>query len=260
MTSVRNIAHRGSSARAPENTLLAMALAVDEDGADGLELDLQRSRDGEVLVLHDATVERTTEGRGPAGELDLDALRALDAGFRFVDDAGRHPFRGRGLTIPTLREVLERFPDTWLSLDLKGGDDALQDRTVELLHEFRARERVVIGDERRERARRLRRIAPDFEHFFGRADAVEFLLRATTGYWRGYRPQARSMQVPVSVGPVHFDRRELVAAAHARGIAVRFWTINDTAAMRRLLDLGADGLITDHPDRLRDVLAGRELT
>ena len=102
----RIVAHRGSSGRAPENTLHAMQLAIEEDGATGLELDLQRTADGTVIVLHDETVDRTTDGQGRADSLALDALRELDAAARFGDGE----FAGRGIDVPTFEEVLESFP------------------------------------------------------------------------------------------------------------------------------------------------------
>ncbi len=248
------IAHRGSRVRAPENTLPAFDLALREDGAEGLELDVQRSRDGEVVVLHDETVDRTTDGHGRADEHSLDELRALDAGYRFVDEDGQPSWRGRGVRIPTLAEILERYPDTWISIDLKQGDPRTEARTLELLRAARCVHRVVVSAEDPSAASRLRRAAPEFEAFFDRRSVRRFYLRHRLHCWWGYRPPARSLQIPVRHGSQHLDRRRLIEDAHRLGIRVRYWTVNDETTMERLIDLGADGIITDRPDRLVAVL------
>jgi len=253
------IAHRGSSGRAPENTIEAFDRAVFEDGAEGLELDLRCTRDGYVVVLHDRTVDRTTDGRGPAHAFTLDELQSLDAGHRFRDEAGEHPFRGCGIHVPTLEDVLARYPDTWLSLDLKEGDPAAERRTVELVDAAGARGRVAVSAESARSARRLAALDPDLPRFFDRASAWRFFLRHRTRVWWGYHPRARSLQIPVSYRGQRLDTPLLLADAHRFGIAVRYWTVNDVPTMQRLIDRGADGIITDHPARLRDLLRSRGL-
>lgn len=253
------IAHRGSSGRTPENTLLAFETAVGEDGAEGLELDLQRTRDGHVVVMHDSTVERTTEGRGRVDRLTLDEVRRLDAGFAFTDDQGGHPFRGRGLRVPRLEEVLERFAGVWMSLDLKRGDPQLEARTVEVLRAHHAEPHVVLSAEAPDSAQRLARLAPDLQRFFDTRSARDFYLRHRLRWWWGYRPPAHSLQIPVQWKGRRLDASRLVADAHRHGIAVRYWTVNDEATMERLIERGADGIITDHPTRLRAVLQRKGL-
>jgi glycerophosphoryl diester phosphodiesterase len=246
-----NVAHRGASALAPENTLEAFQLAH-EQGADGFELDLQRSRDGEVLVLHDERVDRTTDGVGLAREMDLAQLRELDAGHGRRDE-----WRGRGVRIPTLASVLERFPNTWLSLDLKAGDPLTEARTVELLRKFGRTRDVALGAESPASARRLRRAAPEIPSFFSRPDVRAFVLRSKLGVWWGYRPPGRSLQIPVAARGFALDREGLLADARRMDVRVLYWTINELSEMRRLLDLGADGLITDRPDLLATLLRER---
>ena len=253
------IAHRGSSGRAPENTLEAFDRAVREDGAEGLELDLHRSRDDHVVVLHDRTVDRTSDGHGRAAAFTLTELQALDAGHHFRDERGEFSFRGRGVRIPTLEEVLDRYPDTWLSLDLKEGDPVTERRTIELVDAAGARDRVVVSAESPRSARRLADLAPDLPRFFDRAAAWRFYLRHRTRFWPGYRPPGSSLQIPVAYRGRRLDTSRLIADAHRFGIAVRYWTVNDTTTMERLIDRGADGIITDHPARLRDLLRNRGL-
>jgi glycerophosphoryl diester phosphodiesterase len=253
------IAHRGSSGRAPENTMLAFSLALGEDGAEGLELDLRCTRDGRVVVMHDATVDRTTNGRGRVDSFDLSDLRRLDAGFAFRGDAADTPFRGQGLVVPTLVEVLERFPGVWMSLDLKEGNPLLESATVALLRVHHASSHVVLSAESPESARRIARRAPEFVRFFDSASARDFYRRHLLRLWWGYRPPAHSLQIPVTWKGRALDTPRLLADAHRFGIAVRYWTINDEATMERLIERGADGIITDHPARLRAVLERKGL-
>src|SRR5215212_7629564 len=116
-----NLAHRGASDIAPENTIEAFRLAV-EAGAGGLELDVHITRDGRLVVIHDATVDRTTGGTGAVSGMTIDELRGLDAGYKFSPEAGpTRPYRGRGVRVPTLDEVLEEFPGVAVNIDIKAG-------------------------------------------------------------------------------------------------------------------------------------------
>lgn len=249
------IAHRGSSARAPENTNEAFDAALEDAPGAGLEIDVQISADGVVYVLHDETVDRTTDGRGPLRKLRSERIGQLDAGYRFTDERGAYPFRGRGIRIPRLRHVLRNFPDSWLSIDLKRGGPDIETAVVRILDEEDAWMRCVVGAEHEASARRLRRLLPDPARcFFDRASAGAFYLRHRLRFWAGYDPPARSLQIPTRVGRWRLDRRLLVEDAHRRDLVVIFWTVDEEPEMRRLLDLGADALITNRPDRLRRLL------
>jgi glycerophosphoryl diester phosphodiesterase len=242
----RIIAHRGSSGRAPENTLHAMHLAVEEDQAGGLELDLQRSADGEVIVLHDESLDRTTDGIGPASALDLEVLRGLDAGYRF----GAGEYRGRGLRIPTLREVLEAFPSTWLSLDLKQGDPRTEATTTRLLRDFERQGTVVVSAESPTAARRLARLAPEFPRFVHREGVRSFYFRHRLRCFIGWSTPGESLQIPVSQGRIDLARPRLIRDAHRQGMRVIYWTVNDPDEARVLFGHGADGIMTDWPGRM----------
>ena len=242
----RIIAHRGSSGRAPENTLYAMRLAVGEDRAGGLELDLQRSADGEVIVLHDETLDRTTDGAGRADASDLRTLRRLDAGHRF----GNGEFRARGLRIPTLREVLEAFPSTWLSLDLKQGDPRTEAATIGLLREFGRQGNVVVSAESAAVAGRLARLAPEFPRFVHRRGVRSFYVRHRLRCLIGWSTPGESLQIPVRHGRFDLARPRLIRDAHRRGMRVIYWTVNDPDEARALFARGADGIMTDWPGRM----------
>lgn len=245
----RIVAHRGSSGRAPENTLHAMRIALEEDGATGLELDLQRSRDGTVVVLHDETVDRTTDGHGRADALTLDALRELDAGARFGDGS----FAGQGHRVPTLEEVLDAFPDTWLSLDLKQGDPVSERATVDLLRRFGRTGDVVLSAEHPGAARRLAGLAPEIPRFVHRDGVRSFYLRHRLRCFAGWKPEGQSLQIPVRHGRHDLASARLIRDAHARGMRVLYWTVNEVELAATLFARGADGIITDWPSRMRSL-------
>ncbi|MGH7818144.1 MAG: glycerophosphodiester phosphodiesterase family protein, partial [Candidatus Binatia bacterium] len=132
----RLFGHRGAAGVAPENTMVSFRRAL-ADGAEYLELDVHATRDGVVVVIHDATVDRTTDGRGAVRDLTFGELRGLDAGFRFAN-AEEHPFRGQGVRVPALRELLEELPETALNVEIKQAHPPIERLVVELLEELGA--------------------------------------------------------------------------------------------------------------------------
>jgi len=136
-------AHRGGAGLAPENTLLAFEKGL-STGADGIEFDVRLSLDGVAVLMHDPTLERTTDGTGPVAQRTAAELAALDAGFRFERD-GAFPFRGRGIGVPTLGDVLARHPDTSLIIELKSADSRLAQAVVHEIHAAGAASRVTVG-------------------------------------------------------------------------------------------------------------------
>lgn len=245
------LAHRGGAALAPENTLVAFRQAIEWWGADILEIDVQPTRDGEVVVLHDATVDRTTDGRGRAVDLPFAEISALDAGYRFTPDEGRtHPYRGQGVRIPTLKEVLEAFPDHRINVEIKDGRAAR--RAVEIVREARATNRVLLAAGRR----RDRLAAGPYP---GATSAAEEELRAFYLMHRlhladWYRPTVDALQLPHRHRGREVPTARFVHDAHRLNLAVHVWTVDEESDMERLLANGVDGIVTDRPDRLARVL------
>lgn len=256
----RKFGHRGARGTVPENTMSAFEAAL-ELGADGLELDVHRSADGEIVVIHDETLDRTTDGTGPVSERTFEELRALDAGHRFSPDGGRtFPFRGDALSIPSLREVLEAFPDTPLILEIKQVEPPLEEDLARLLQETGAEERVLVFSLSQVPIDRYRRLRPEQPTGFGPDEVAEFLRRLGSGTLDEFASEAVAFAVPVQWRGTQIVGPGFVDAAHRAGREVYVWTVNDVREMNALLDLGVDGLISDYPERLNRVVGEREST
>ena len=253
----RRFGHRGASGTHPENTLPSFRAAI-EKGAQAFELDIHRSADGEIVVFHDDTLERTTNGVGPVDALSLGELQSLDAGFRFSPDGGRtFPFRGTGVTVPTLRQVCEEFRDIPIIVEIKQSDPPLEAELAQVLQQTGADSRALVFSLRQEPVDRFRVTAGGLATGFGPDEVADFLRRIERDDWAGYRPAGVAFAVPVRWYATRIISRAFVDAAHRHGCEVYVWTINEPREMHSLLDLGVDGLITDFPERLGEVIASR---
>ena len=251
-------AHRGGALLRPENTLPAFEHGL-SFGADALELDIQQARDGELVVIHDPTLDRTTSGSGPVASYTLDELRGFDAGHTFTSDGGAtFPYRGQGITIPTLREVFARFPAVRINIDLKESTSDREERLWALIQEFGAEGRICAGCF--DHAALVR-----FRHLTGGQVATSasprevraFVLAAASHTTSWLRPAYDALQVPDTYGAIRIISRTTVEAAHRLGLQAHVWTVDERAHMEALLALGVDGLMTDRPDILAEVLAER---
>jgi len=253
----RLFAHRGASGAFPENTMESFAAGLD-GGAWMLELDVHGTRDGEVVVFHDATLERVTDGHGLVRDRTLAELRALDAGFGFVGADGGRPFRGRGVRIATLDEVLEAFPTAALNIEIKQLEPAIEWAVLARLDRQDARERVLLAAEDQRILDRIRAAAPDMLSGSSAEEVYRFHLSlADPGI--SYRPPGAALQVPPFYEGIEVVSAPFVERAHACGVEVHVWTINAPGEVERLLDLGVDGIMTDYPVMAAEVFARRGL-
>ena len=247
-------AHRGGSLEHPENTMASFTAAV-ELGYLHLETDTQLTRDGVLLAFHDETLDRVTDLHGQVSDHTLAEIRRADAGHSFSVDGGRtHPFRGTGVTVPTLEEVLLAFPSTRFNIDAK------QERVVAplaaLIDRLGAADRICIGSFRDTRLRRFRRLSQGRVcTSMGRSSIIAARLTSLAGRMPAFG--ADCVQVPTAQWGVRIVDRAFVRAAHRGGLQVHVWTIDDRPTMERLLDLGVDGIMSDRPTLLREVLQGR---
>ena len=243
--------HRGGSALNPENTTVAFTAAVETWHTDVLELDVQPSLDGHVVVIHDDTLERTTNGTGKVAEHTLAQLQALDAGFH-------HPqHRGTGVTIPTLSQVLETFPHHHVNIELKDGSDAFFDTFARLVEKHTAHQRLCIGHIKEERSLVLRQRLPDCAFWAPEEAAMVFFMCFRSGQPPPSDTPWEVLALPHRLYDQWVMEPALVAAAHDLGKVVHVWTVDDAAEMDTLWDAGVDSIMTDRPDTLRQVMDRR---
>jgi glycerophosphoryl diester phosphodiesterase len=227
-------------------------------GAEGFELDVQRTADGEIVVFHDPTLDRTTSGRGAIASRTLADLRQLDAGVRFTPDGGRtYPFRERGIAVPTLREILAEFPRTPIIVEIKQVEPPLEQDLRAVIEEREAEDWTLVFSLAQEPLDRYRTLARQQATGFGPEDVAEFLRRVNSGSWEGYTPPAAAFAVPVRWHGTQIVSGPFIEAAHRFEREVFVWTVNEVDEMERLLDLGVDGLISDFPERLAPVVKRR---
>ena len=240
-----NVSHRGASVRFPENTLASFRAAL-EAGAGVLELDVRVTRDGHPVVVHDATVDRTTDGSGAVRGMTLEAVRRLSAGLP-------------GEKVPTLREVFREFPDAAVNLDIKDWDlPGAEEAVLGVLREVGAGGRVLVASADNGVLRRFRRAAGgEFYTGASRREIAVFYALSLMRLERLVRPAYVALQVPVHYGPLRLLTPRFVRAAHSVGVRVDVWTVNDPDRMREVLELGADAVMTDRPEELAKVLARR---
>jgi glycerophosphoryl diester phosphodiesterase len=238
-------AHRGGSALAPENTIAAFDTGLSL-GADGLELDVRLSRDGVVVVHHDASLDRTTDVRGDVSAFTAAELSRVDAGFGFTQ-RGEHPFRGRGIGVPALADVLARYPDVRIVVECKLNAAALAVAVVEVVRRANAVDRVCVGSFDLRVLHAAREIEPALATSAAR-DEVRWALYRSWCRLLPRRPAYAGFQVPEWSGATRVVSQRFVDAAHRAGLGVHVWTVDTEDTARRLLACGVDGLITDRPD------------
>jgi glycerophosphoryl diester phosphodiesterase len=264
-------AHQGGAWESPSSTLHAIAHAL-EAGATGVELDVHATADGELVVCHDATVDRTTAGQGTIASYTLAELRGMDFSYWWIAGADVTPgrpaadyaFRGRAPADPsfgiaTLRQVLERFPGVVLNLDIKQTAPVVapyEESLARLLAEFERADDVIVASFLDPATDVFRRFAPSVPTSAGTMATAEAWRAVQAGEAMPEIP-AVAYQVPERQGDLVVVDEPFVVAAHRAGKAVHVWTVNDRESMERLIHLGVDGIISDVPTTLCGVLGSR---
>ncbi|GHO46255.1 glycerophosphodiester phosphodiesterase [Ktedonospora formicarum] len=254
------IAHQGGELLAPSDTMAAFAKA-DSIGVDMLETDIHMTKDGYLVLIHDNTVDRTTNGKGRVDSYTLSDLKKLDAGYRFKDLAGQYSYRGKGVTIPTLEELLQAYGQKYLyNLEMKdaypiNGPSQIEAKLWGLIQKYHVEKRVVVTSFHQELIDHFDQLAHGQVALgAGTTEVTKFVL--THKFWVPgfYRPTANVFQIPTENSGFNLKDRALIEGAHRLHIQVHYWTIDDKATMKELLQLGADGIITNRPDLLKEVL------
>jgi glycerophosphoryl diester phosphodiesterase len=268
---VLNYAHQGGAKEAPSSTLYAMTQAV-AAGAEALELDVHMTADGVLVVCHDATVDRTTEGTGAIADMTIDDVQGLDNSYWWVPGSvvdhespdAAYVHRGKAaddvaFRIPTLVEVLEAFPDTFLNLDIKQTAPAVpayEAKLARVLMEHGRIDDVIVASFNDYSTEEFGNHAPRIATSYGTLGTADF-YRAVQAGERPPETRHVALQVPRTFGDTVLVDERFVAVAHEQAIAVHVWTIDDDDEMAMLVDLGVDGIMTDRPTALEAVLLAK---
>jgi glycerophosphoryl diester phosphodiesterase len=247
------LAHRGSRILWPENTWRAFDAVTAGLAYAYIETDIRVTRDGIVVVFHDETLERTTNGTGKISKWDWEDLRRLDAGYRFSPDGENFPSRGTGVTISRLDETFDRYPDVHFNVDLK--EQGSEWPVAQVIALAGKTDQVLIGSFSDRRIARFRRITKgDVATSAGPTAAMAMYAASRLG--RTINRKADAYQLPRKIRGGAVDQK-LVDAIHEAGAHIHVWTVDDPVHMHDLLALGVDGIVSDRPDVLNDVIEER---
>jgi glycerophosphoryl diester phosphodiesterase len=253
------IAHRGGRGLWPENTLYAFEQSI-HIGVDVLEFDVHSTSDGIMVVMHDATVDRTTDGTGRIEDLTWAQLQRLDAGYQWSDEETTStPYRDKGLKIPSFEEVLRAFPETRMNIELKSSKVNDIEQLLSMIEALHPSDLTIYASFRSESHAYIRENNPEIATAATVGDAFLFWVLNAVYLGFSYNPQAHAFQVPPSIFDLPIVTPHFVDGAHGHNVDVHVWTINDKQEMQRLIDTGVDGIMTDYPDRLLSLL-GRKLS
>ena len=247
------IPHGGGDGLYPENTMLAYDRTM-AMGGDVVDVDVSMSSDGVLVAFHDGTLAPSTNGTGRVIATPLADLQKVDAGWSFRGPGGTHPFRGKGVRIPTLESIVRRFPNALLSLDLKNESMAMIKPTCALLHSMNRRTDVFVGSNSDAQILAFRKVCPDVRTSATMVD-VYASRDARASNDASFKPVSLVDQPPFRADDgTELVTKESLAFAHSNGIAVLTWVVDDPKDMKRLITLGVDGIYTRRPDVLIAVL------
>ena len=254
--SVLVMAHGAGQGIGPQNTLEA-AVRSAKAGADVIELDVHLTGDGHLVVIHDPTIDATTDGAGAISDLTLEDIQAFDAGVAFRDASGVASFAGRGVVVPTLRAVFEALPEAHYLIEIKPEAPGTGQALCALLREYALEARTMVGSFHLAALERFRQVCPEVATSMAKSEVETFVYLQKIGLANLATLKGSALQMPLEAAGIRILTRSLIKTAQARGLKVHAWTINDREVMERLIGLGIDGLITDYPERALRVL-GRE--
>jgi glycerophosphoryl diester phosphodiesterase len=244
------IGHRGNRAHAPENTIESFAQAV-AAGADAIELDVHLSADGIPVVIHDPTLERTTDGTGEIARMNFAEIRRADAGAKFTKDGKTFPYRGAGHRVPRFEEVVEAFPSTPLLIEIKAPLASVQVRRI--IEERMAADRVVVDSFRPEALT----IFEESDIPVGASrDGIARILRESLGGKPLGQPEFSAICTPLSYYGFPLPVKRFARVARRYDVRVHVWTVNDTRVARELWVAGVNGIVSDEPLRMIEARKG----
>jgi glycerophosphoryl diester phosphodiesterase len=248
------IAHQGGDDLWPGDTLYALEQAA-ALGVDVLEMDIHITKDGVLVVMHDETVGRTTNGTGAIEAMTLAEIKQLDAGYNWSPDDGvTFPYRNQGITVPSLEEIFQAFPNYRMTIEIKKTDHSMAAPFCTLIRKYDMQDKILVASFHDEAMKEFRQVCPEVATSSARQETTTFVLLSKVYLGRLYSPKFQALQVPEESGGITVMTPSFVRAAHERGLRVEPWTIDDPEQMQLYIEWGVDGIMTDRPDLLMDVL------
>ena len=239
---------------APGDTLLFFEKAADL-GVDVLEMNVQLTADGNIILMHDDTVDGTTNGSGKVSEMTLDEIKELEVGFNWSQDDGEtYPYRGAGLRVPTIDEVFQAFPDYPMNIEIKAESTQAGEQLCAKIQEYNMTDKVLVASSRDEALVAFRNACPDVATSANRGEVTQFVLLSYALWANPAQPAYQALQVPEKSSGILIMRPGFVNAAHRRNVQVHVWTIDDPQEMQRYLDMGVDAILTNKPAVLMEML------
>lgn len=251
------IAHQGGDGIWPGDTLYAFEKAV-EIGVDVLEMDAHITRDGAIVLMHDEEVDRTTEGTGLIENMTLDELKQLDAAYQWSNDGGKtFPYRGQGILVPTLEELFEKFPQMRYVIEIKLTQNPIDQPLCDLIRQYDMQDKVMVASFHDEVMQHFRETCPEIATSASRTEVRNFVLLGKVFLSGFIAPKYQSIQPPYDPKeslniPIMTER--FIREAHAKNIKVEPWTVDDPVLMKQYIEWGVDGIMTDRPDLMIEVL------
>lgn len=249
-----NIAHRGGMGLYPENTMFAFNSVIHEHNVDALEIDLQLTKDNIPIIIHDSTIDRTTNGKGKVRDLTFDELQSFDAGYNFTVDNGKtFPFRGMNITIPSLEEFLYQFSNILINIEIKYNSLLLIIKTKKLLKKFRAYQNVIIGSGMIGVSRKMQPYFLKCGLFFSRIDIYLFAIRNIIGVPNKYFEKFDVLEIPMFSNNFHVLNyfNKLIKKS---SLPVFVWGVDNFETIQDAVNKKVNGLITDRPDLVNLIL------
>ena len=227
-------------------------------GVDALEFDVHATRDGKIVVIHDSTLERTTNRTGRVSDQTWDEVKKADAGYNFDPEKnGQYPFRDKGVGIPLLETVLQSFPDKKMVIEIKQTLPAIEEPIYRLIQKYHMEDRVIIASENYEPLVRFRELSNQTATSLSAVEALTYFQMYRMRLSNFYRSYGDAMQIPPEFRGSSVVTPSFVQAIHRKGMVLHVWTVNDPQKMKQLMDLGVDGIISDFPDRLLKLIEQR---
>ena len=257
------LAHRGGAHLAPEHTMPAFEKSA-QLGVDGFEIDIRLTKDEEIIVFHDATIDRTTDGFGLVADMTLEEINAFNHGYLFEDLEGNRPFRDKKVDVVTLRSLLETYSTMLVNIDIKDAPDTYEGSLMpsklwRLIEELGAQDRVVVTSFYSEQVDRFNLYAQNRVALgAGESDVRKAFTAFSSQFGHLFHPKVDVFQIPTKSGVVALDSPKFIHFLNNLNIPVHYWTINDVETMNKLIQNGAKGIITDRPDLAMTILKNEQ--